>query len=138
MSLLVRISAHLTGFGAVALRCSCKEGKGYLCRFLGTELRYAHKYLSRTSCPCWHPQRTAPRNAVSLCKEKGKLCWTPEAAIPFPAFPVSSHTGHRYGCVSTRTRIRDCSALEQDLVHPTVFLRSWRDLPACIHSGFEA
>lgn len=70
----------------------------------------------------------------------------PEAVMPSPALPGSSPTCHSYGCVPTRARICDWTALEQDLVHPTVvgflvlgvFFCIAVDLPACIHRGLEA
>lgn len=105
-------------FWLVVSQCSSKERKGSLCCLLGKEMRYVHNDSSHTSSPSWHPQYTAHRNAVSLCKEKWKFCWEQEAAIPSLAFPASCHACHGYGCTPTRARMCDWSTLEQDFLHP--------------------
>lgn len=71
MSECLSVSLFLVG----GLSGSSRERKGFLCCSLGREMRYVHSAPAGTSCLFWHPQYTAHRDAVSLCKEKGKFCW---------------------------------------------------------------
>lgn len=71
MSECLSVSLFLVG----GLSGSSRERKGFLCCSLGREMRYVHSAPAGTSCLFWHPQYTAHRDAVSLCKEKWKFCW---------------------------------------------------------------